>query len=172
MVWAEGEEKKLVAGQDRNELVPAEALAIWTIPPSPQELQLALKKVQPRKVYLFAVTDPIEQSEAFLARLAGLLKNTINHRAGKVSWSELAAATAQRVVTVRRGLAWLVSQGKLAIETDDEDTLTVTAGAYSKSQADSASLKAEIQSLMEETGAYRNHFKRADKDALLNSLGE
>ena len=39
LVWAEGEEKKQVGGQDRNELAPADALAIWTIPPSPQELQ-------------------------------------------------------------------------------------------------------------------------------------
>ena len=68
LIWAEGEEKKQVAGKGRNELVPADVLAIWTIPPSPQELHAAMVNVHPRTVYLFALTDPIESPEVFMGR--------------------------------------------------------------------------------------------------------
>ncbi len=64
MLWAEGHEKKAVAGKDRCELQPADALIIWTIPPSPDDLRAALKKVQPETVYLFGVTEPIETLES------------------------------------------------------------------------------------------------------------
>ena len=128
-----------------------------------------LEIVHPRKVYLFAVTDPIEKLEGFLANLAGLLKYAINHRGGKITWSTLETATIQRAVTVRRGLAWLVSQGKIAIQSEEDDHLTVMPGTTSQGQADSSSLKAEIQSLLDETSAYRQHFMRADKDILFST---
>jgi single-stranded-DNA-specific exonuclease len=169
LVWAEGDQKKSVGGKDRYELAPADGLILWTIPPSPQELRSALEIVKPSKVYLCAVTEPVEQPQAFLAQLAGLLKYAINQRGGRITWSALETATAQRSVTVRRGLAWLVSQGKIAIEMEKEDDLTVKAGTISQDRPDSASLKMEIQSLLEETAAYRLHFKRADKDILFSA---
>ena len=125
--------------------------------------------VQPRKVYLCAVSDPVEQPQEFLAKLAGLLKYAINQRRGRVTWSALETATNQRSVTVRRGLAWLVSQGNIVIEAEKEDDLTVKAGPIPQNGPESASLKAEIQSLLEETAAYRLHFKRADKDILFSA---
>jgi len=167
LVWAEGEEKKEIGGKDRNELEPAEALAIWTIPPSPEELRVALDKVQPQMVYLFAVTEPTEPPEAFLSRLAGLLKYAINHRNGKVTYSELDAATAQRAVTVRNGVEWLVSQGEISLKADNGDELIVSVGTSLKNPAGASRLWAELQSLLAETAAYRTHFKRADKDTLL-----
>jgi single-stranded-DNA-specific exonuclease len=169
LVWAEGEEKKRVGGKDRYELTPADALTIWTIPPSLHELRLALEVVHPRKVYLFAVNDPIDQPEDFLAKLAGLLKYAINHREGRITWSTLETATIQRSVTVRRGLAWLVSQGIISIQSEEDDNLTVMAGTISKDRPHSTSVKAEIQSLLDETAAYRHHFKHAGKDILFSS---
>jgi len=101
-----------VEGQNRDELAPADALAIWTIPPSPQEFHSALDRVNPKTVYLFGVTDPDETPETFMARLSGLLKYAVNRRAGKVSLSGLACATAQCRLTVQEGLEWLVSRAK------------------------------------------------------------
>jgi single-stranded-DNA-specific exonuclease len=171
IIWAEGKEKKAVGGKDRNELETAGALAIWTIPPSPEELRLALEKVQPRRIYIFAVTDPIETPDAFIKRLAGLLKYVINHRAGKVAYSELEAATAQRVVTVIKGVKWLVSQGEISVNMENEDELKVVIGSSQKDPEEATRLWTEIQSLLAETTAYRVHFKHADKDILINSLG-
>jgi single-stranded-DNA-specific exonuclease len=167
LVWAEGEEKKVIGGKDRNELELAESLAIWTIPPSPEELHAALDKVQPQTVYLFAVTDPIEPPEAFLGRLAGLMKYAINQRGGKVTYAELEAATAQRAVTVRVGLEWLISQGEISLKIEKEDELVVSIGTSLKDPAGASRLWTETQSLLAETAAYRAHFKRANKDTLL-----
>ncbi|MGD0877074.1 MAG: hypothetical protein ABSA01_02870, partial [Anaerolineales bacterium] len=153
----------------RFELAPAEALAIWSIPPSLHELRLAMEIVRPRKVYLFAVSEPVEQPDVFLAKLAGLLKYAINHRGGRITWSALETATIQRSVTIRRGLAWLVSQGMISIQAEEDDNLTVIASIDSKDRSDSTSRKAEIQALLEETSAYRQHFKQAGKDTLFFS---
>jgi single-stranded-DNA-specific exonuclease len=169
LVWAEGQEKKRVGGCDRYELAPADALAIWSIPPSPLELQLAMEIVQPRKVYLFSVSDPVEQPDALLEKLAGLLKYAINHRGGRITWSALETVTIQRSVTIRRGLAWLVSQGMISIQSEEGDNLTVMAGTIPEDRPDSTSLKTEIQALLDETSAYRQHFKHAGKDTLFFS---
>jgi hypothetical protein len=168
LVWAEGDQKKGIGGKDRNELAPAEALAIWTIPPSPQELHFALDKVHPKTIYLFGATDPVITAEALIGRLSGLLKYAINHHAGNVTWSELAAATAQRLVTVRKGLEWLVLLGEIDIKTEKENELVVSIGASLKDSASASSTWSEMQSLLAETSAYRAHFKRADKDKLFS----
>jgi single-stranded-DNA-specific exonuclease len=167
MVWAEGEQKKQVVGKDRNELAVADVLVIWTIPPSPQELHLALEKVHPKTIYLMGANLLVETPETILARLAGLLKTVINTRAGEITWSALAAASAQRIVTVRTGLKWLVSQGTIVIVMEKGDDLVITKGASVKDSPDAADLWAEMKILLAETAAYREHFKWADKDSLL-----
>lgn len=167
LVWAEGEEKKKAEGKDRNELGHVDNLIIWTTPPSPEELRFALDKVQPRTVCLFAATDPIETPEAFLGRLAGLLKFAINHRSGQVSNAGLAAATAQRPLTIRNGLKWLIAQGEINLLTCAGDAMTVSAGTSVKDMASSSIVWTEIQALLAETAAYRAYFKRADKNVLL-----
>lgn len=168
ILWAEGQEKKASGGKDRYDLVPADTLAIWTIPPSPDELRAALAIVNPSKVYLFAVTEPVEQPEAFVERLFGLLKYAVNQRAGKFSYEKLEAATAQRAVTVRAGVQWLVSQGKFKVVLEKGDVLVASIGDSRMDPSAAARLWDEIQSLLKETAAYRVHFKRADKDALFN----
>ena len=167
LVWAEGDAKKKIGGKDRNELVPADSLVLWTTPPSLEELRHALDKVHPQTVYIFATTDPVEPPEAFMGRLAGLLKYAINHRNGKVTWSELATATAQRRITVRSGLGWLVSHGDFNIKAGTGDEMDVFVGTSTKDPGGASRIWSEIQSLLAETAAYRAHFKRAAKDALL-----
>lgn len=166
MIWAEGEDKKAAGGKDRNELGPAESLAIWTIPPSSEELHTALAKVQPKKVYLFAVIEPTETPEAFLNRLAGLLKYTINRHSGKVTYTELAAATAQRSATVRTGVNWLISQGKINLKTENDDLLVVSADTSEKDPTRSARRWEELQLLLAESNAYRKHFKQTEESSL------
>ncbi len=165
MVWAEGEQKKQVGGKDRNELAPAEALILWTIPPSPQELHLALEKVHPKTVYLLGTSDGNSTPEAFIERLSGLLKYAVNKQAGKVNLSALASATAQRILTVRTGLEWLVSQGKIESRPELADEWIVSFGASPKTP-EGTRLWTEMLSLLAETAAYRDYFKQADKDTL------
>jgi len=170
MLWAEGLEKKAVAGKGRHELLPADALIIWTIPPSPDELSVAIDKVQPETVYLFAVTEPLETPQAFLVHLAGILKYAIGRRAGKVSYAELETATAQRAVTVRKGIDWLVSRGEINYMTEGIDDLKLFTDSSMKDPARAIRFYSDIQSLLAESAAYRTHFKHADKESLFNKI--
>jgi single-stranded-DNA-specific exonuclease len=167
LIWAEAEAKKEVGGKDRNELERADNLVIWTIPPSPEELQVALETVKPHIVTLVGAHPFLEITDAFMARLTGLLKYAITYRAGKVTYAELAAATAQRRITVEQGLSWLVSRGNIALVKEEDDQLWVAPGKTINDLGSAARLWVEVQALLAETAAYRAHFKRADKDMLL-----
>jgi len=168
MLWVEGQEKKKISGKDRHELSPADSLAIWTIPPSPDELRAALAKVHPTTVYLFAVAEPAERPEAFIGLLASLLKYAVNHRLGEVSASELETATAQRAVTVRKGVQWLISQGKFMLRMEKEAGWIVSSADSQPDRSSATRLWAEIQSLLAETAAYRAYFQHADKNILID----
>ena len=170
ILWAEGDDKKHLGGHDRNELEYADTLIIWTPPPSPEELRHVIDRVQPQTIHIFAQSPLPEPPEAFLGQLAGLVKYAINQRGGNVTYSALAAATAQREVTVRAGLNWLVTQGDINIKSELEDELVVFIGTSMKDPANSAILWQEVQSLLAETAAYRAHFRRAEIDTLLPDI--
>lgn len=164
LVWAEGTDK--VKGRDRSHLEPARELAVYTSPPSPAELRTALEFVKPDKIYLFAVTPPTEQTDDFLARLAGMAKFVINQRQGMTTLAELAASTAQREATIRLGLEWLAAGGHLTIH-DENGKLHLTPGDGIPNQYSQRELYIGVKGLLEETHAYRMHFARADADTLL-----
>ena len=166
LLWAEAEEKLRVGGVDRSGLTRAPALAVWTIPPSPQELRLALEAVAPRVVYLIGAHPPAEATGAFTTRLMGLIKYAINHRGGQVSYDELMTATAQCRVTVERGLGWLIARGSIVLVREKQGLLTIAAGKTFPLPAGEGRLWAELQALLRETSAYRAHFRKAGKDEL------
>jgi len=167
VVWAEGPEKKAIGGMGRSELKSAETLILWTMPPSPEELRAALDKVQPQTVYLFGMTEPVESPEAFLNRLAGLLKYALNRRGGKVTLPELEAATAQRPAAIRVGIQWLVAQGEINVNIENGEALTVSSGNSPKDPDRAPQVWMELQALLAETSAYRSHFKQAEPNSLL-----
>jgi len=167
LVWAEAEAKKEVGGKDRNELERADHLVIWTIPPSPRELKVALDIVKPHVVTLVGAHPFLEITDAFMARLTGILKYAISHHKGKLTYAKLAAATAQRQITVEQGLNWLVSCGKITLVHQENDQIWVAPGKTINDLGGAARLRTEVQALLGETAAYRAHFKRADKDSLL-----
>ncbi len=140
---------------------------MWTIPPSPKELEDALELVKPKILTLVCAHPFLEITDTFMARLTGLLKFAITHLDGEVTYTDLAAGTAQRQVTVEIGLNWLVSSGKISLLHQDNDHLRVAPGKTINDLGGAARLRMEVQALLAETAAYRAHFKRADKDTLL-----
>ena len=144
----------------------AKTLVVWTIPPGPAEWQDGLAKALPEKVVLFGINPDLDDLEPFLKRLAGLSKHALKTNEGRVSISTLAAATAQRESTVWAGLAWLTARGHLAVASagDDEVQLTVGTG---KTDPDLPRVAERLKMLLEETKAYRAHFVRAEKGALV-----
>jgi len=164
-IWAEAEARAEVAGRDRRELGPAKALVIWSAPPGPAELQAALEKVSPEKVYLFSIDPGLDSPKAFLKRLTGLVKRATSSNEGRVNVSTLAAATAQREPTARAGLAWLEAKGYLVAQGID-DEVHLTAGDQ-KTGDELSQATTRLQELLKETAAYRAHFARAAKEALI-----
>jgi single-stranded-DNA-specific exonuclease len=164
-VWSEAQAKREVGGGNRYELGPSEALAIWTTPPGPRELAEALESVTPQRVYLFAIDAGLDRPEPFLKRLAGLIKHALRADDGRACVAMLAAATAQRVATVRVGVAWLSARGQIVVLSEDGDELQLRAGDR-KTSAESKEIAAQLRALLDETAAYRAHFARAAPETL------
>ncbi|HSF79830.1 MAG TPA: single-stranded-DNA-specific exonuclease RecJ [Anaerolineales bacterium] len=166
LVWGEAQEQEKLSAQDRDGLVPAASLAIWTIPPGYAELQTALLKVEPQTVYLFKSDPGMDRPEPFLKRLAGLVKYALRARSGKVQLAELAAATAQSEAVVLVGLTWLEAQGHLRITHQDGDELWLEAGA-GQPVVERGAVSAQLRAMLAETAAFRLFYSRADKDTLI-----
>jgi hypothetical protein len=164
LIWAEGPDR--AAGVPRFELRPADEFSIYTTPPSPADLRRALEIVQPKVVYVFAVTPPPEKTDEFLTHLAGLCKYVLNQRKGKVSLQELAAAMAARESAVRIGLEWLAAGGHLAVSGGDE-ALVLTRGNGEANQYLQKELYVAVKGILEETAAYRAYFAKADIHRLM-----
>jgi len=168
IIWVEGEDNKAVGGTDRNGLEPAKALAIWTTPPSSAELHLALEKVKPEEIHLFAIHPGTDEPKVFLKRLTGLVKFTMNKRGGSVTLMELAVATAQREATVRLGLEWLSAGGYFEMRIEGQK-LHFTAQTNPANSYLQQEFFIALKGLLAETAAYRAFFARADHDTIILS---
>ena len=165
-IWAEGADK--AKGRNRFELQPAEELAVYTVPPSSVDLRAALEAVKPKKVYLFGISPDPEKPDAFLSRMAGLAKYVINQKGGKVSVGDLAVATGQREGAIRLGLEWLAAGGHVSIQRDaSQGTVVLSQGNGESNQYLQRELYLAVKGILEETAAYRAHFRRAEAQSLM-----
>lgn len=167
VIWAEGEARDRLGGLARYDLASAETLIIWTAPSGRPELMKAIQQVQPRQVVLIGLPAETDEIEAFLSRLAGLVKFLLSQGNGRASASleRLAGAAAQRESVVRLGLRWLAARGNILLEIDDEGQLTIMRGP-GKPQEDPEALLHPIQAILAETAAYRQFFRSAPLEAL------
>ena len=174
-VWAEGETAVVppLKGRGRHQLTSGSALAVWTIPPGPAELEAVLECVSPQTVYLFGQLPVGDDLRSFLRRLAGLVKHIMKEKDGRASLVALAAATAQRETTVQAGLEWLAARGQVCplvplragLSEASGDALELTPGD-GRPRPEARQLQARLKALLEETAAYRSFFLRADLDRL------
>jgi single-stranded-DNA-specific exonuclease len=170
-VWGEADALELLPDhglpvQDRYELQPAPVLAIWTAPPGRSELEAVLEAVSPGCVYLFGIQPESENSGAFLKRLAGLVKFGIRSKGGHMSVARLAAATAHREATIRKGLAWLEAAGYIQVFAYNEDEIHVSAGD-GLVKMDNAAVERQLSALLQETAAFREYFLSATAFSLV-----
>ncbi len=166
-VWTEGEDRSIVdkmRGTDRLNLQPSPALVIWTAPPGPAELAQTLRVVDPDTVYVIAVEPPTAGWRLFLDRLAGMVKHDLRVRGGETSIPKLAALLGHREATVRAGLDLLEARGLLTIVSADKDTLTL--GIGDEPVLDSQNFVSGLRRLLDETAAYRRHFRFAPLELL------
>jgi single-stranded-DNA-specific exonuclease len=164
LIWAEGADRE--KGKSRLELSQADELAIYTTPASPADLRSAMETVKPKKVYVLGVSPSAESTDGFLTRLAGMTKYVINNKGGRISASELAAATAQRESAVRIGLEWLSAGGHMSLIREGE-TFLLSAGNGEANQYLQKELFIAVRGILEETTAYRAYFSGAEVKHLL-----
>jgi single-stranded-DNA-specific exonuclease len=167
IVWAEGEDLSTpegMTGTDRLGLTESPVLVIWTTPAGPDELAQAMLAANPDRIHVFAVEPLTVGLRGFLERLAGMVKYDLRARGGHVDVRRLAAALGHREATVRAGLDLMAARGHLRISKRDKDTLTVYAGT--EPLADSEHAEAQLQRLLDETAAYRRHFRSAPTKVL------
>jgi hypothetical protein len=117
-------------------------------------------------VLVFAIDPGMDDVKAFIERLAGLVKFALNQRGGRTSYSELAAATAQKTAAARLGLEWLAKRGQVTVASDAGGELILTAGRSTDEPA-ALTVESKLRSLLNETSAYRQHFGKADIKTLL-----
>jgi len=165
-VWAEADNRNIPTAVNRLNLKSCSSLVIWHIPPGHVELVSAIEQSSPQKVFLFAQEPGMDQPEAFLTRLAGLVKYAINHKEGYASIDELAAACSQRRFSIQAGLAWLEARGVVEFTRLDENTIQLTKGTR-QPQSSFPQMDGQLRYVMQETAAYRAFYQRATLDVLL-----
>jgi single-stranded-DNA-specific exonuclease len=165
VIWREGENTPEVEGCGRGELRPACVLVIWSIPPGRAELEAVLDVVEPQTVLLFGRTPATDTAEGFLKRLAGVVRFALQKHAGKVTMVELAAATAQKEITVHKGLDWLACRGFIEIQVDAEGVVQMQRGT-APNPDQQAGIEAELRLLLQETAAFRKFYVRAPVEAI------
>jgi len=93
-LWAEAVVPAGFPSRERQGLEPGPALVVWTLPPGPRVWREVLQRVAPEQVYLFAADPELDTLDAFLRRLAGLVKHALSAYNGRLEWEPLAAAMA------------------------------------------------------------------------------
>ncbi len=166
IVWGEVQANSQPACLDRLSLHPADTLAILTIPPGPGELRDALRLVKPTRVYLFGINSGMDKPQEFLDRLAGLLKNILSSHQGIANLPALAAATAQRLTTVKTGLEWMDERGSISLVSMDDHEARLTPGPGKEKTVPRTS-STRLNAQLAESAAYRRYYLSAKVDRLV-----
>jgi len=169
-VWAEGIAKKPLEAIGRHELMPANAMVVWTVPPSRGVLMSVLEKVKPSSIYVFATNPDLDTPKKYLTRLTGLVKNVLNKKSGKTSLKDLTVGMAHTQQTVETGLKWLEAKGTIRAEVDQarvegDQGVRVMRGNDIERE-DLTELDRGLKILLEETKAYRKYFLTADPNSV------
>ena len=164
VVWSEGLPDDV--GVDRHHLGSGQRMAIWTLPPGPEELREALARVGASRVYFFGLGGVLDERQAFVRHLAGMVKYALRERGGRLRVSTLAAGMGHREATVRKGMEWLVAKGQMGLVADDGDEITLTS-AHGEVRPDLPVIQAQLAALLEETAAFREYCRDAERESLL-----
>lgn len=168
LVWADGTPNSPVPVQPRWQLSPAHTLVIYQPPASMDILRTALRKTQPARVILCAVENNPDTVPIFLEKLTGMVRFAIAKRHGTIEVDKLAAALNQRASLISAGLDWLTGRGYIrVVEETPTNLLVVEGGTPDPAVVNKA--EARIQSLLDETRAFREYYRRADAVRLISA---
>lgn len=166
LIWCEAQPCPGGNCVDRTKITNVHTLLIWSAPPGRQELLQALEQARPEKIVVFSNQLELDEIASFLRRIAGMVKYIINHSGGRGSIVALAAATSQRIITVKTALQWLCATGELSLSLVEPDGFIAQFGDRLR-QAHAKNLEAELRILLTETAAFRNYFHHGDLNQLV-----
>ncbi|MCC6972509.1 MAG: single-stranded-DNA-specific exonuclease RecJ [Anaerolineae bacterium] len=144
----------------RADLHPSSTLAIFSAPSDPASLKQTLMLVQPVEVHVFGVEPPLQKIEVFLKTLLTAAKNVISHLEGKTDLDVLCGAVAGSQGSVKAGLAYLAAEGKITIQTLNDQEVCLSADETLP--APKVALKSHLEVLkraLDESAAYRRFFR-------------
>ena len=171
-VWAEGHTPSAIEAHTRHDLSPCQRLAVWTVPPGPRQWQAGLIRAQPDEIILFAQDPGLDEREAFLRELAGLVKFALRARQGEVDIERAAARLGHRTSTIAAGLEHLEATGILAIVKREDESWQI-APATEQLDAQRAQVTADrLDRHLDETSAFRQYFQKAPPSDLARSTSQ
>jgi single-stranded-DNA-specific exonuclease len=169
-VWAEGEGSAGVKTQTRCDLVPSLRLVVWTLPPSPHLFQTVLAQVKPEEMILFARDPGLDETTAFLRRLAGMVKFALARRGGEMELEAASANLAHRVSTLVAGLECLAAQGTIDILERGDKFWRLARGVENPIPGAMDLARARLRALLDETSAYRDYLRNAPVSSLYGAF--
>jgi len=169
-VWAEADHLQQVAGVGRDELRPAAALVIWTVPVSYSVLKMALQLVAPQRVYLFDQKPGLDERTIFLQRLAGLCKFIVNRKDGRVNLKTLAVQMAHSEVATRMGLAWLEARGALQVFDNGAELELSVREPGNQVPTTPELVLSQLNPLLQESAAFRKYYAQTDPENWIRQM--
>lgn len=166
-VWAEG--AQLPNCVSRLQLAPGETLIVWTIPASQAIWQAALDTVNPSQLIVFAARPAWSRTNAFLARLLGMVKFAVAQRNGAADVQALAAALGDRALAVQAGLHLLRAQGWLEHDEAGDGRLRLRMNQAEADEKRCDKWQARLTLILRETVAYRDYWRRHALEELARS---
>lgn len=167
-VWQEGANLSPLAGVDRFQIVPAESLAIWTIPASWNDLTEVLDSANPEEVYLFAVSAEPSRPADLLKRLLGLIQYAVEKYDGCITEEKMAGLTALPESIVQLGVDIILSRSLFTLASRQGNLLKFDKGDGRPING-SQDLEEDFIRAVAEVNAFRKIFQRASLEEIIKN---
>jgi len=170
-IFREGTLMQLIPkGVDRRTIEKSRELVITNTPPDWEILAGLIASVLPEKVLVYDL-DPLEGSmQNTITRLAGLLKFAIRGKGGIANVSDLAIQCSQTEGFIRLGVEFLSARGDIAIETEGESEFILSVPGQEADPVTQKQIENALFHVFQESRAFRDYFRNADLERLINNL--
>jgi single-stranded-DNA-specific exonuclease len=162
-VWSEGTTFCPLPTVNRLHLVPDQALAIWSVPPSPKVLAEVIKSIKPTRLYWFAVLSSENDLGLLLQQTAKSVKQKIAPgKDGIIQLNELAANHSSTIAEMNLIIEWLHAKGELTVKNNSRDIVVVNEQKGNPNLRSATVLQNELIQIHKEITAYRQFYQRAE----------
>ncbi len=161
-IWAEGFSARESPGVSLSGLISAEALIVYTAPPSLERLKKALDKVTPHRIYIHGAVPAFDTSAHVLQAIVALCQTAQAQLNGEVTRTQLSERLALPTEVIQLALTALQTENILAIDWLNSARFKVI-GAKPPGDLHTPALDEALA----EIAAYRRYFHKAPLDKLL-----